>query len=352
MVLTGMMSAIVSLALPACQFPEYGMASAHAGSGDAAGSAGAPDDDGGSAGETGGDSGGTAGTPATCATNACVPAPPKGWQPVAFWQGKAGVPAEDCPLGYSAPRDLHYDLAVPTTGCACECRAQGQICQATLRIFNNKDCTGPCATATPAGQMCATVSGCIGSQGSARPDAPTVTGGSCQATVSDPDQPTWKFDARLCRLSAGAVCEDPSQVCTPYPDSPYLSQLCVMSVVAAGSTPPPCPAGYPSANPPLYASFMDELGCSACGCSGITGGSCSGKMTMSGGIDCSSNPVDFDELGMCKEFDLGAGGIKPTHVGGQYSLVAGNCSVASQSHVIGRAEPNGQITVVCCQDQP
>ena len=360
-----MVSAIVSLALPACQFPTYSMASGHAGNaGDAAGAmsggaAGAPDDDGGAAGagETGGESGesgsaagGSGGTPKVrCDADACVPAPPKVWQPIAFWQGTAGVLPEECPPGYSNPRDLHHDLNVPNTGCVCTCSAQGQSCQSTLHIFGNKDCTGPCAQASPSGLECDIVSGCIGSQGSARADAPMISGGSCQSKVSAPNDPTWKFDARVCRLDGAAVCEDPSQVCAPIPPSPYLSQLCVMTVVSAGRTPPPCPAGYPSSIPPLYESFSDELGCSPCGCSGVTGGSCSGKMLMSGGIDCSSKPVDF-AFGVCKEFDLGPGTIQPTHVGGQYTVVPGTCDVASQSHVIGQAAPSGQITVVCCQD--
>ncbi len=167
--------------------------------------------------------------------------------------------------------------------------------------------------------------------------------------VTPPATASWLNDARLCEANDASVCEDPGQVCAPTPPSPYLSQLCVMRVIGAGQTPPQCPAGYLTANEALYARFSDTRGCSECGCSGVTGGSCSGKFVMSSGSDCNGS-VDYTPGSLCKPFDLGPGaGVQPTHVGNQFTVVPGNCSVASPPQGTGRAEPSGQVTVVCCQ---
>src|SRR4051812_4958872 len=119
-VLAGMLSVVLSLAMPGCSFPDYGMASAHAGNagaatGGVAGDAGAPPSE---AGEGGGEPGGAAGAtgaagaaggdtpppPKPCAAGACVPAPPQGWQgPIAYWEAmaSAGGTPPSCPVGYN-----------------------------------------------------------------------------------------------------------------------------------------------------------------------------------------------------------------------------------------------------------
>ena len=370
-VLAGMMSAIVSLALPACQFPSYGTAHGGGGSGgDSAGGLPADaggGDEGGEAGEAGagGDAGdggsadggkgagGAGGAPAICPAQSCVPRAPKGWQPVAFWErmaGAAGAPP-GCPAGYTDPEDLHHDL-VGGDGCSCTCSAQGQVCQGTLHIYNDLACASQCATASPLSSppSCDAVSNCPGAQGSVRVDPATISGGSCVPTVSPPGPASWQWDTRLCPISEAAVCEDPSQVCAPMPGFPFVSQSCVMSVVSADHTPPECPEGYASASPPLYESFTDKRECSGCTCSGVSGGSCTTKLTLTSGSDCKNPPWEFTtDLPSCKTFNLGSGGVVPTHVGGLYSVNRGTCGVTSPSHTLGTIAPSGQITVVCCQ---
>ena len=384
-VLTGMMSVIVSMALPACRFPEYGFTNGGGGSagafaggmsnapggapgdgGESGGNAGGGDAGGGNAGggdagegnadggnAGGGNAGGAGGAePVRCPTQACVPGAPGGWVgPIAFWEGTAGVPSAlpACPAGYASATDLNRALNAPPGACTCTCAAQGQVCDenTTLHIYTDMTCATPCATASP--KTCDAVSGCTGSQGSLRADTPTPSGGSCQATVSAPVTATWQYSARLCLASDMGTCVDPSQVCAPTPGSPYASQVCVMSVVLEGHALPACPADYPNPNEPLYETFLDGRGCTACGCGSPTGGSCSGNLLLSGGGDCSGG-VEYSLGSGCKQFNLGSGTIQPSHVGGQYTVVPGTCSVASAAHANGGiATPNGSVTVVCCR---
>jgi hypothetical protein len=362
-VLGGLMSTLLGLAVPACQFPKYRMtvdgtagAEAPAG-GTSSGLAGAPDE-GGDAGNAaggitdggeGGSPGGAGGTAEACPPQDCIPGAPRHWRPVAYLQANAGAPLQECPQGFSSPIDRHYGLNAPSTGCACTCGAQGQVCQATLHIYSDMGCKTECATASPL--TCDAVSGCTGSQGSGHAETALISGGSCKpTTITPPTEPTWKYDVRLCQLSGSAVCEDATQACAPSPLPPYLSQLCVMTVFSEGDTRPACPAAYPKPKPDLYQSFSNTRGCSECGCSALTGGSCSGKLNMSSDSEC-GGPVEFSLGASCKVFSLGPGTVYPTHVGGEYTVVPGTCGVASQSHVTGTAEASGDVTAVCCQEQ-
>jgi hypothetical protein len=359
-------SALVSSALPACQFPGYyvtkggtgGDGSAGQGGDAGANVAGSSTSPGGvpaDGGEGGGDAAGAGGErmqpPTPCAVQDCVPRAPAGWLgPVAFWQGKA-VAADKrpgCPQGYGQAIDVHRDLNAPDGTCQCTCAAQGQVCDGntTLEIFDDLSCANRCATVSP--HACDAVSGCTGSQGSLRAGPATPTGGSCRATLSAPPAATWLVDARLCG-SVGAVCEEEGQVCAPTPSAPFFSELCVMRVLADGSDLPECPDAYPIRRGAFYDEdgFTDDRGCTACGCSGVTGGSCSGTLSISTGSDCSSDASYTLDSG-CKTFNLGSGNVRPSHVGGHYTLVPGACSVASASHATGSAAPSGSVTLVCC----
>ncbi|MET0793542.1 MAG: hypothetical protein ABW061_18620 [Polyangiaceae bacterium] len=350
MELTGMMSAVLSVLLPGCQFPDYGFARGAGGDPDAAGMtstpAGAPSD----AGEGG--AGGAVEPPTPCAQQDCVPRPPTGWLgPIAFWEGEARAadPLPDCPGGYVTPTDLHRDLDASAGKCSCTCAAQGQVCDenTTLHIFSDKNCATQCATVSP--QTCTAVSGCVGSQGSVRAAIPTPSGGTCKAKLSGPVDPTWQTDARLCATNPAKTCEDSNQVCAPTPASPYASQLCIMQVLAVGHARPACPAEYPNDNQPLYETYSDKRVCGECGCSDVNDdGSCKGQLLMSGGDDCSAG-FAYTLGSLCQEFDLGSGDIQPSHVGGQYTLTPGTCSVASEPPLSGEAVASGRMTVVCCQ---
>jgi len=229
--------------------------------------------------------------------------------------------------------------------------AVNQMCDATLHIYGDLACGGECASASTG--TCGPVSGCIGSQGSVSVEAATISGGSCTAKIAPLPDPTWKFNERLCESVDPGSCADPDQVCAPTPTAPYASQLCVTRLLLDGqTTPPACPAAYPVPYPvpykALYGDYMDARGCSACSCGNVSGGSCTGNAVMSGGVDCSGGR-EFPIGTACKTFDLGPGGLRPSHVGNAYTVVPGTCSVASPPQPTGKAEPSGGVTVVCCQ---
>ncbi|MEI9939580.1 MAG: hypothetical protein WDO69_30860 [Pseudomonadota bacterium] len=363
MVLAGMMSTILSLALPACQFPTYGMAtggvsvggqtdggmtSAPGGAASDAGEGG-EGGEGGGAGDGGTEMSGAGGAEtAPCPSQAsCVAGPPTHWTgPIAFWEGTVDASLPPCPQGYTTPIDLHRALMVPTDTCQCTCAPLGQVCQAMLHVFDDLMCEHPCATLST--QMCNAVSGCTGSQGSMRGDSATISGGTCEPSVTKPP-PSWQYNARLCQPTGGS-CEDSSQVCAPTPTYPYATQLCVMSVITEGRPLPACPAEYPNVGKAFYTDYTDNRQCSECGCSGVTGGSCSGKITISSGSDCTGGSESCELNGVCTHFDLSQGNnLHPTHAVGDYSITPGVCGVATPPQGSGKAEESGTATMVCCQ---
>ena len=282
-------------------------------------------------------------------SDACVPLAPPSWQgPIAYWDGKAGA-RPDCPDGYAKPTDLHHDLDAPDGACNCKCTALDQVCNTTLRLYSDKSCDSPCATTSlPA---CAAVSGCVGSQGSVRADLPTPSGGRCEAMVPPVPEAKWKSDARICRATGANSCPNSTQVCAPFPQWPYVTELCIMRVIQAGLQAPPCPSSYPNATPTLYEEegISDQRNCSACTCGSVSGGSCSGTASISVGGDCSTGTPPYKLGDPCQVFDLGPGGVHPARVGPTYNLVPGTCGIATPSLPTGSAAPSGNITVVCCQ---
>jgi len=341
--------------------------SGNSGASAAGGSSGNPAPSAGEAGESGGDGGaaavgasaggGAAGSdvvpPVSC-EEPCVPHAPSGWQgPMALWEGQASgtnMPPS-CPAGYAEPVDLHRELIAPPGPCTCSCSAQGQVCEATLRIYEDMACStnNVCATVSTSTGSCTGVSGCTGSQGSARLDAPTISGGTCSWKVAQTPPPSWKFNDRLCKPTSVGSCDDDRDVCAPSPPIPYASQLCVVKAVLEGQPIPQCPSAYPSFYQTLHEAYTDARGCSDCTCGNVSGGSCTGTALISSGIDCSAGP-EFAPSTVCKVFDLGSGGgVHPTHVGGKYVATAGTCNVAVPSTPFGMAVPSGYAHVVCCQ---
>jgi hypothetical protein len=288
-----------------------------------------------------------------------VPGPPQGWTgPIAFWEGmtSTGGAPPNCPVGYDSepPVDLNRDLNAPTPDCTCTCSAQGQVCGANtvLHIYPDRTCTNQECAAATAKTCDAVSSGSCGSQGSVRGAVAGPTGGACVATPSKIPPPTWNRKARLCATNNAGSCEDPNQVCAPTPHQPYNSALCVTSIISENATVPPCPVEYPTPIAQLYASYADGRGCTECTCGSVSGGSCPGRLTITSGGDCSSGTSFVYDLGQgCQWYDLGPGaGVQPTHVGAQYTLVAGSCAAPTQPvPTMGKAVPNGQVTVVCCK---
>jgi hypothetical protein len=371
-VFLGAMGALVGLGLAGCQFPEYDLAhdvSGQAGAGTGAGlgtgadsgaaPAGGAISSGNAAGVAMGGSVGAAGTggsstnegPSCGSGKACSASLPAGWLgPVAYWQAKTGETSAlpDCPDGYAEPNDLHTALVAPDGDCSCSCTAKGQVCDnaASVSVFLDLGCQTECFKTSPL--ACSAVSGCNGSQGTMRADAPLPSGGTCEAKVTAHALApvTWQYDARLCNLQTpeAGTCTGAGELCTPTPRPPYASQLCVFRLVPEGQALPECPAAYPNSRDALSSTFSDNRSCSSCTCAGLKGGSCSGKLTLTNGQDCSSG-FDYTLGTGCQAFGLAS---PPSQVGAQYTLVPGACGIASDSKPIGGATPSGSATVVCC----
>ena len=362
LVLAEMIGAIASLALPACQFPEYGTATGGGSGGTATG--GVAGDSGGAAGggeegganESGGsDDGGSGGggtPPVPCPVEACV-AKPAGWQgPFAFWDesANASTAPPECPDGYAKPIDLHHGIDLPTGGCQCTCKAQDQVCSTNtvLHIYDDQKCEGTPCTSLSSPLSCGGVSDCIHALGTLKAAIPTPSGGFCNDVVTPPAPASWQYDSRLCSINGASVCEDRSLVCAPLPGSPYLSKLCVTMVVGENEPLPACPDQYRNGSKTLYKSFSDLRQCSECGCSGVTGGSCAGKLFVSADEDCSS--AQEYKLGTgCQPFTLMGNNAHPTSVGAEYTVTPGTCKVVTPSTTVGVAPTTGPATLVCCQ---
>lgn len=351
----------VWLGVAGCQFPDYDLphgASGQAGTGADAGSTsgGVPSagaaTDGGAAGAGGAGGDGSGGTPlVACGPGlVCSAALPAGWLgPVAYWLAKAGEPSDlpKCPDGYSEPIDLHAGLLAPDAECSCTCTPKGQVCDkaANASVFSDLGCINECFHAAPL--ACTSVSGCNGSQGSLLADAPKPSG-TCEAKVTtQPLQPVaWEYDARLCSLDTAepGSCTGEGELCTPTPERPFVSQLCVYQVVPEGQDFPECPAGYPHPREPLYDSFTDGRKCSSCRCTGLTGGTCAGTLTLNNQLSCGSG-FDYQLGSGCKQFSFST---PPSELDAHYTLVPGTCGISSDTEPTGGAIPSGSATVVCC----
>jgi hypothetical protein len=231
------------------------------------------------------------------------------------------------------------------------------VCDTQLHIFADQTCSSSqCAQVGTRG--CTTVpASCTGIQGSTSIDALTISGGSCKSQVVLPVAPTWKYNDRLCRATDEGTCDAPNQVCARVPDLPYLSSVCMTRQIQNGDPVPKCPDAYSRQVAVLYGQYVDERGCSECRCGAPTGGTCTGRIAIFGGVNCESTTDDAYTLSttanptpMCQTFNLSGNGLRPTHVLGEYTLnPPGTCGVASKSEPTGEATTSGMVTVVCCQ---
>jgi hypothetical protein len=354
-------SVAVSSALPGCGFPDFrvvdGM-NAGAGSGGASGTGGTgaggmvdaagADDEGGSGGTSGAGGGAAGAGNEFCPVEDCTVAAASPWTgPVAYWGTMSGEEPPDCPEGYENPTDLHFGLKAPDGACTCSCAVQGQICEEdpVLHIYGDLNCDTDCATSSR--QACTAVPPkCDGSQGSVDAAVPTLSGGTCVATVPEPPEPTWQSDARLCRLSEATKCEAAGEVCAPTPAFPYTTGLCVMRTIPQAQALPMCPDEYPNQLDPMYSDVLDDRACSDCKCSALSGGECSGTLWLSSNADSCNTEFPYKLGSGCTTFNLGG---RIAHISAKYTLSPGKCSVTTASHPTGKATESGQITLVCCQ---
>jgi hypothetical protein len=373
-----MTSTFVGSLLSACQFPNFNVVqSGGAGAlpvGGMAGAAGTreeggspPNDGGAGAGEgaepaTGG-KGGSAGSAGAepCPPDACEPVAPGGWEgPIAFWEGTAAEADDppDCPPGYTDPTDWFSGLIAPDGECKCTCAQEGQSCDKNteLLLYPDQNCGQSCVTITsPADAVCTTVTAplCNGSQGTMQGERPTPSGGTCKPSYTPIPDVTWERGARICLPSDLQYCAGPDQVCAPQPPPPYAELSCVMHKLAPGQGQPACPDGFRTAKARLYAEYTDERDCSTCVCSSLTGGSCTGTVSLYNGGDCSGSgggPPTYTLGNPCQKFDLGPGsGVRPTRLRADYELTPGACSVVTASKPTGMAVESGGSVLVCCK---
>lgn len=138
-------------------------------------------------------------------------------------------------------------------------------------------------------------------------------------------------------------------MCAPSPAFPYATSLCVTRVILEGVPLPECPAEYPNVGKAFPQAITDSRTCSDCICSNVTGGSCSGTLSLTSGSACAKGQ-DAATDGECTEFNVGPGsGVHPTHALGDYTVIPGTCGVASQPQRGGTAVESGSVTMVCCQ---
>lgn len=377
----GMTSIFVGSLLPACQFPNFNVVqSGGAGSlsvGGASGIAGTRDEGGappaeGGAGEGAestsggkGGSGGGGGGPESCPPDACEPLAPSGWRgPIAFWEGTAAEAEDppDCPPGYTDPSDWLSELNAPDGECKCTCAQEGQTCakNTELLIYPDQNCGQSCGTVTsPADSACTTVVApdCTGSQGTIHGERPTVSGGTCKPKYTPIPEATWERGARICMPSDLQVCTGSEQVCAPKPPQPYVELSCVMKELMPGQGTPVCPEGFRNAKARLYTEYTDDRGCTTCVCGTLTGGSCTGSVSLYSGGDCSDSnggsaggPPTYTLGAPCQKFDLGPGsGVHPARLRAAYDLTPGSCSVVTGSTAKGTAVESGASVFVCCE---
>jgi hypothetical protein len=195
-----------------------------------------------------------------CATYACSPTIPAGWEgPVAFYLGPEAPPECDQSGGFTQKRSDGGTLDVsPYTCPACACDPAGVVCTPTVISYADENCSGA--------QLPKTGVGCVGfdspdDQNSIRLQFNGPAGAcspSSGPTLIPP--PSYPQQARICGLPTGLVpgggCS--GEACIPRPATPF--SLCVHRPDAA-----PCPTAFPVVHT-IVTGFQDTRGCSACNC--------------------------------------------------------------------------------------
>ncbi len=303
----------------------------------------------GSTGDTGSDAPADT-TPMACGTAMqCTASAPTGWTgPVELYVGpvaQGGAPS--CGAGFEAAAVFDGNggmLTAPLPTCsACGCGgAMNVTCTPPIMTFYvDTSCASPpfgtqtlsssCSPTTYLGASAVTVS------------APTATGGTCSTTggTATITAPAWATVARACApSSAPASGGCPSgELCAPGPASPFSSAECVMQPGSATA----CPAGYPSGPQVFFSGVDDNRGCSACACTGPTGGTCT---IASPAIDtgCPTTGSTLSAPSACTAFmppDTVKLASQPTVTG------PGSCTLSGGGAPMGTAAGSGP-TSFCC----
>jgi hypothetical protein len=286
--------------------------------------------------------------PAVCADagctsgNLCAPPAPAMWTgPALLWSGPFGSAVPPCPMGYEDAFDANAGPTGSLGSCSCTCVASGQLCSVAAVLNGDAACLAPCGSATVSSACTVPTSTC-GSTISMNVTAPAPSGGSCTANVSmtGASAPGWQTAAHVCLASAFAAgCN--SEACVPAPIAPYGTSLCVYQMGTSS-----CPTGYPHSSL-FFSGENDGRVCAGCSCSGPTGGSCSGSISVYGiTIDCTAvNPAMYTLGSNCRV--LNVPGSPPTHIQGNFTVTQGTCTVQGNVSATGAVTGTGPITVCC-----
>jgi hypothetical protein len=284
-----------------------------------------------------------------------APLPPGWWGPLALWWSNTNDAPPPCPAGYEKPVDMGNDLLAPPATCASSCTAMGQQCSASVSVYADSSCVAECGDdSSVSNATCTAVTGCSGTQGSLRADAPVPTGGTCAPSVrAIVAPPTWASPVRMCVAvgpSTLGLCPKANAPCVATPAVPYTGLPCIVFVPPQGQpVPTTCPSGYPFGPSVYYTSIADSRACSAPTCAGVpTGGDCAGTIAATGAAasDCSTGAFTYA---------IGSGCSQPikltspiAHLRASMTVTPGSCSVGTEARPVGAARAAGSPNVICC----
>jgi hypothetical protein len=273
----------------------------------------------------------------------CAPPVPSGWTgPALLWTGPSASAVPKCPAGYQDAFDANADPTGSAGTCSCTCSASGQSCSQAVVFNGDAACLEPCGGATVSTACTVVSTTTCGSTISMNASAPAPSGGGCTALVMMTNGSTagWQTAAHVCSLASTLAGNCGAEACVPAPSASYPSFCAYHS----GSL--SCPAGYPHARV-FYSGQSDTRDCGPCTCSALTGGSCSGTISVYGiSIDCTAaNPATYTLGSNCRV--LNVFGAPPSHVQGNFVLSPGSCTVQSAATPIGAVTGTGPTTVCC-----
>lgn len=287
----------------------------------------------------GGSVGGGGGHGGNCAADACVAAPPAGWQgPMAFYTGPGDADAPACEgfaldLGGGA-------LTAPAATCApCACGAPaGQACgDGVFTAHAGASCTSTTTDITESASVgCQLLNSMTGNDWFTSSPVP-ASGGACAPSggVATLPKATFEGRVRLCGAASNAGCATGSACFAPSPA--YQSKPCVyrMDDVA-------CDAPGFSIKYTAHDGIADARACTACACGAPAGGTCPAVTELYDLPDCVTLINTAHHDGACTD----AGGTESflfTIIG----QAAGASCAASTPAPAGQATPGPTFTVCC-----
>jgi hypothetical protein len=293
----------------------------------------------------------------------CVPENPDGWSgPLVLWEqtaadGSVASPEIACETWANSQLLAvgRNDFEAKPPSCAeCACGPpEGMACERALVLFGEgQNCGGTVVLHRALANSCTLPVLPAAAQRGARWQAP-AEGGTCEArALGDSIVPplTWRRQALLCADGLqGAGCR--SGACFPRPAAPFHLGTCV---VRDGDV--PCPAGYPH-RAFYYADSDDTRDCTPCSCAQPAGASCTGSVTVSTDLVCSTDSVTLRSPDVCSMLPPDPSPPQRPDRESRSVLfepgspVGGSCT-ASGGRAVGEFLPLSGVTVCCTPPPP